>query len=364
MLAATLSASLTLPLAALAASYTALDLGSEISAGLINNNGQVAGLTTNTYNNNIQGVITSITGQNNLFAATLVGGINDTGQVAGTDGPAFSAFFTGPNGVGKTYLPSINGAGNVANDINNMGQVVGYSNTASGDTRAFITGPNGVGLTYLDILDGDGLAINASGQVAGIFYRPEDFKPDNTSAGPHAFFDDPSGGGMIDLFAQYGESSSYAMAVNDTGQVTGFFVTPENSAHAFITGANGVGITDFGTLYGTDDSQAYGINASGWVVGTSIIRPGEPTGSYQMHAFIAGVDGAGMMDLTSFVNLANSNLTFSEARGINDLGQIVAQASDGHTYLLSPIPEPESYALMLAGLGLVGCIARYKKQIS
>jgi hypothetical protein len=63
-------------------------------------------------------------------------------------------------------------------------------------------------------------------------------------------------------------------------------------------------------------------------------------------AFIAGVDGAGMTDLNRFVSLANSNLTFCKALAINDLGQIVAQADNGHSYLLFPIPEPEIYALM------------------
>ncbi|BCT67923.1 PEP-CTERM sorting domain-containing protein [Nitrosospira sp. NRS527] len=371
ILVATLSAGLTFSLAASAANYTALDLGTIFPTG-INNNGQVAGTATNPFVSLTMGVITGITGQTNLFDVDFVGGINDSGQVAGIQGSwpyPTTAFFTGPNGVGKMYLSSFGGVGgNSAYDINNIGQVVGSSYTTSGDIHAFITGPSGVGLTDLGTVGGSlsvATAVNASGQVAGRSYRSDD---DGTTTGPHAFFADPNGAGMIDLFAQKDESSSYATAINDAGQVAGFFVTSTSgsnyNAHVFITGANGVGITDLGTLYGTDDSQAYGINASGWVVGTSIIRPSEPTGSYQMRAFIAGVDGAGMMDLNSFVNLANNNLTFSEARAINDLGQIVARASDGHTYLLSPIPEPESYALMLAGLGLVGCIVRRKKQIS
>ena len=46
------------------------------------------------------------------------------------------------------------------------------------------------------------------------------------------------------------------------------------------------------------------------------------------------------------------------ATGINDRGQIITNASDGHSYLLTPVPEPETYAMFLAGLGLMGFIAR------
>ncbi|MEF8713560.1 MAG: PEP-CTERM sorting domain-containing protein [Accumulibacter sp.] len=53
----------------------------------------------------------------------------------------------------------------------------------------------------------------------------------------------------------------------------------------------------------------------------------------------------------------------------NDHGQIIANAVDGHAYLISAVPEPnfavyepETYALMVAGLGLIGVIDRRKKQ--
>lgn len=380
ILAATLSAGLTLSLAASAANYTALDLGTIFPIS-INNNGQVLGFAPtpfgffSSFGFDDVAVITGINGQTSLSHMNNLGGINDAGQVAGTRGfwpyPT-TALFTGPGGVGETELSPSAGTRSYAHDINNNGQVVGSYVTNSGQLRSFITGPNGVGFTDLNTLGvggGESAAnvVNASGQVAGYFYRSEDQKPDGTSSGPHAFITGPNGTGMVPLFAQIDEYSSYAQAINDTGQVTGnmsTLISDRNFAsHVFITGANGKGITFLGTLDGTDYSQAYDINASGWVVGTSIIKPRESTDSYQGRAFIANVDGGGMMDLTSFVNIKNSNLTFSGAPGINDLGQIIALGNDGHSYLLSPIPEPESYALMLAGLGLVGCIAHRKKQI-
>ena len=69
------------------------------------------------------------------------------------------------------------------------------------------------------------------------------------------------------------------------------------------------------------------------------------------HAFITGPDGAGMMDLNSLADVPGG-LVLSEAIGINNSGQVVA---------IGTIPEPEIYALFLAGLALVGFIAWRKK---
>jgi len=93
------------------------------------------------------------------------------------------------------------------------------------------------------------------------------------------------------------------------------------------------------------DDTAYGINDARQVVGQS--RPAG--GTY--YAFITGTDGAGMTDLNSLVHLPNG-ATLTEARGINNAGQVIA---------IGTIPEPESYALLLAGLALIGFIARRKK---
>ena len=60
-----------------------------------------------------------------------------------------------------------------------------------------------------------------------------------------------------------------------------------------------------------------------------------------------------MMDLNSLslVGLP-AGVVLESANGINNAGQVIATA----------IPEPEVYALFLAGLALVGFIARRKKR--
>lgn len=61
-----------------------------------------------------------------------------------------------------------------------------------------------------------------------------------------------------------------------------------------------------------------------------------------------------MRDLNSLIDLP-SNAVFTEASPINNVGEVVASAS------VAVIPEPESYALLLAGLALTGFMARRKK---
>ena len=85
-------------------------------------------------------------------------------------------------------------------------------------------------------------------------------------------------------------------------------------------------------------------------------------GNGSQHAFITGANGSGMTDLNSLVTLGGGDY-LTEARGINDAGQIIANATNGHAYLITAaVPEPESYAMMLAGLGLMAAVVRRKQQ--
>jgi probable HAF family extracellular repeat protein len=81
----------------------------------------------------------------------------------------------------------------------------------------------------------------------------------------HAYIVDSNGKGLTEL-GTLGGDSSYALGINDAGQVVGWSYTAERDRHAFITGPSGVGMTDLGTLGGSN-SYANGINDSGQVVG-------------------------------------------------------------------------------------------------
>jgi probable HAF family extracellular repeat protein len=168
--------------------------------------------------------------------------------------------------------------------------------------------------------------INTAGQVVG-------YSDTHTPTGDqrHAFITGPSGMSMIDLGTLRG-TYSIAYGINDAGRVVGYSYTASGEGHAFITGPKGVGMTDLGALGGC---AAYGINAAGEVVGQA------------GHAFVTGPNGVGITDLNSLVSLPG--VTFTKAMDINNHGQVVVVGS---------IPEPQTYALLLAGLGLIGIMAR------
>jgi probable HAF family extracellular repeat protein len=124
------------------------------------------------------------------------------------------------------------------------------------------------------------------------------------------------------------------------------FVFPVSAqvTHAYIVDSNGKGLIDLGTP-GGGYSYARGISDAGQVVGWS------DTAAHDLHAFITGPNGAGMTDLNSLVSVPGG-AALTDARGINNLGQVAVTAM---------IPEPETYAMLLAGLSLLGFIARRRK---
>lgn len=331
-------------------------------------------------------------------------GINDSGQVTGIShtaaGGSYQALFiTGANGTGMAELGTL-GADSYPSGINDSGQIAGSFTIAGGAiTHAFTTGANGVGITDLGTLGGSfsiASGINNSGQIVGGSYTAGD--------GPtHAFITDAGGAGMSDL-GTLGGIYSFANGINDSGHVVGESVTAGSDVHAFFTGANGVGMTDLGTLGGAFSSAA-SINDSGRVVGYS------ETANGNLHAFITDANGTGMTELrvggnsiAIDINDLNQVLGYSgndpflvganggkidlslldvvvaegwtdiQVTGINNHGQI---AGYGHhhnfgteAFLLSfsqdtifppPIPEPETYVMLLAGLSLIGFMVRRRR---
>lgn len=155
----------------------------------------------------------------------------------------------------------------------------------------------------------------------------------------HAFL--YSNGQVTDL----GLGAGYG--INNAGQVVG----SANNGYAFLY-SNGQ-VINLGAL-GGNGSVAYGINDAGRIVGEAAISNALP------RAFLYS-DGQ-MMNLNDLVD-PTLGITLGEAVGINDNGQIVANdVSREHAYLLTPVPEPVSWALVFfSGLILLAQSRRYWK---
>jgi probable HAF family extracellular repeat protein len=169
------------------------------------------------------------------FAAT----INDRGQIAGVSGSCTTPFHAllWQNGT-VTDLGSLGGTVNFADDINNQGQVAGFSNLPGDATNHAFLWQNGV-MTDLGTLPGDvsssGDGINSKGQVVGGSF--------DIDGNGRAFL--WQNGAMTDLntlipadsplflieatgtINSRGEIAGFALQIN-TGEVHAFLATPTN----------------------------------------------------------------------------------------------------------------------------------------
>src|SRR6266496_1051343 len=198
--------------------------------------------------------------------------VNNRGQVAGNSATASGDQhpFLWQKGT-MTDLGTLGGSfGQVANAINDLGQVVGYGWTIGDASYHALLWQNGT-MTDLGALTGccsNAVAVNGLGQVVGNGST-------TGSLDPHAFL--WQSGTMTDL-GTLGGCCSYAYALNDLGQVVGYsFTTGDVSYHAFLW-QNGT-MTDLGTLGGDYNSDALAVNALGQVVGSSLT-----TGNVEQHA--------------------------------------------------------------------------------
>jgi probable HAF family extracellular repeat protein len=217
-------------------------------------------------------------------------------------------------------LGTLGGTFSFASGLNESGEVVGDSSTASsGLFRVFVF--TGGSMKNLGTLGGAqsmvfGFGINAFGAAVGEF----DTGP---NTGTRGFLHD--GAAMIDignLGGSGGISFTRAQGINAAGKVVGSSPTTSFRTHAFVW-SNGM-MTDLGTLGGSD-SAATAINEAGQIVGSA------DTAAGQHHAFLWSA--AAMTDLGT---LGGSG---SIAAAINSAGQVVGAADttagERHAFLWS-----------------------------
>lgn len=225
--------------------------------------------------------------------------INNGGQVVGESisatGPQHAVLWTTPDQV--TDLGTLGGSDSRAHDINDAGVVTGGARTGDIERMVAFRYANGTmqALNGLENTGSEGLAINAAGDIVGYASPDEVFVP-------HAFLHQGGVLTMLDMPAASG-------------------------------------------------STAYDINDAGAVVGTMTLA-----GSTEQRGFL--YENGAMIELGTLVDPA---WTVRQAKDINNPGQIfaeVCQGQDCRWALLTPVPEPATWALLAVGLPLAATLAR------
>lgn len=236
--------------------------------------------------------------------------INDAGEAVGVFiGPAVESAFRW-NGSAMIPLGNLGGIVSSARDINLAGQVAGYSTTQGGHRRATIwNGSNPTELAPLSLGDSEAVGINDFGLVVGQSYSAEYHWSRVT------LWNGTTALTLENLVGKIG----YAEAINNSGQVVGRSVTPYGGQLNRATIWNGTTVTDLNSFLDAS------LVSDGWIL----------------------TSASDINDSGSIVGTAYSTITGQER---------------GFKLVASSVPEPQTYALMLAGLGLIAGVARCRSK--
>jgi len=328
--------------------FTALDLGggSRSSALGINNSGQIVGFST--LNNGdvratlwYQGTVTQLASYGNHGYAL---DINDSGTIVGFISAKNTVHYDAVvwQGDNARYLTSL-GTNNRAEAINNNGLIVGIADSYGSSLKSVIWDGNSTNYLNIFVNVND---INDSGQIAG-------------NVDSNAVIVNDSVITTLNSLGVY----SKAEKINDNGQIVGFSSLNNGDQRATLWDGNIIPV-DLGTLFGYN-SYAFSINDSGQIVGSSTTI----TGSSRATLWHNGTT----IDLNNFLSasVVDDGWVLNEAYDINESGSIVGTASNSRlsinnqafllTSLAAPVPEADTSAMILTGLGVIGFMVRRRK---
>ncbi|KGM41434.1 hypothetical protein JY96_18910 [Aquabacterium sp. NJ1] len=358
-----------------AQTYTFTDLGHASgvasAAANINNLGQVVGLFSGS--NGLNHAVTWVDGQAMELGAASSSwgfdrfanpwgmsgsaiGINDAGQIAWTNANTGHATVWA-NGV-ATDLGTLGGAQSDARGINQAGQIVGQAQDANGNWRAVAW--NGGQPTELVTPNASSSskanAVNNVGQIVGYEERP------SQPYVAHPVIWDQGVASSLD--ESVGRIDSYlprAYGLNDLGQIVGSVKAPNDvDYYRAVLWDHGVSRM-LDTPLGADAAEAKDINNAGQIVG--FIYPKAINAESRAATWINGQ----VIDLNSLLpaSVVDAGWVLLGANAINEAGQIVGQARNTNTgvidaFVLTPVPESGTFAMMLLGLGAVAVHARWR----
>jgi hypothetical protein len=297
-------------------------------------------------------------------------GLNEAGQVVGYildfNTGSFSAFATGPMGEPMYRpCPKVSTTDCRPVGIDAAGDVVMSIALASGLVVSGASAIDGSGFHYLHGISGGynaAAGVSPSGLVTGIVFNEQGLGVgDRGNVGGHRpqMIGRVSGRAINDAGVAVGNSIvvnnhpsqaiisvpgsppqglgflpdgnfSIATAISNSGWIAGYGLTANGSlSHALLARLGIPGLTDLGALEPGGFSNAHGVNDAGIVVGIDASPGGNG------NAFVLDANNLVMTDLNSLVTLP-AGVTLDDAVAINAKGQIAAEGTDGHAYLLTP----------------------------
>ncbi|MBV8635442.1 MAG: PEP-CTERM sorting domain-containing protein [Burkholderiaceae bacterium] len=323
--------------------YQYIDLGNGAAAG-INDLGQVVGqssLGATLWNDadpvaltfGTGGYATAINNAGQIVGATVAHGIPEAALWQGSTLASLNG-----TGGGLTYANGINGAGEIVGGADNMAAVWNSRlPTDLGMSGGYSIAANGINSSGEVV----GSAVSSSGATVAAVWK---------NADPIAL--DSLGGNYSDAYA-----------VNNAGIVVGTANTAASSTTYIATEWNGTSVTALGSLGGTK-SYAYAINNAGVIVGASTDAAGN---------FYATLwNGKNAVNLNSMLDpaIAKEGWVLTLATGVNNKGWIIGDAinaklGEADAFVLEvvdPVPEPGTWAMLLAGLCLFGILRNAKQR--
>jgi probable HAF family extracellular repeat protein len=285
-----------------------------------------------------------------LGSATYVAGINNAGDIIGDYSDSTGFFFTSFKLSGGVFtdisVPGSIGLGTQVGGISDAGEIVGSFEDGSGFHGFKLSGgtytPYDVPSAYSTGLSG----INSSGRVIGAY---------TTHAFPAPVIAFTESGGVDTTLAVPGTNRTQANGINDAGDIVGFSVPPlpGRPTDGFLYSG--------GTYTPLDDPLAFPHTT----VATGINNNGQVVGYYE--------DGAGAFVWQGgvFTPVRFNKFKFPVGdqilpEGINDAGEIAGRLYDAggslYGFLATPyVPEPQTWSLMLLGVGAIGLAARRRR---
>jgi probable HAF family extracellular repeat protein len=240
------------------------------------------------------------------------------------------------SGAAPVYTVTAIGAGTFANDINNLGQVVGSRNSTSGYSSFLYSGGLLTDIGASLGVSNTAWSINDAGQVVG-----------DTAASTGFLYSGGTAGIIAGVNGAYG--------INNAGTIVGYYTAPVAGgtiSHAYSL-AGGT-LTDLGAPVEGGASFAFAINNKGDVVGEATrVAVGGSNMTTDPFLYHAG----------TITSLGNFGGTYSQARSINDERQVVGYV--GVVDPLNPAPYPfEAFLYDAAGLHNLGSLAPHTNSVA